>query len=74
LIEAILSCCAISDPEDLSGINPKKFASTEAGAARAIRARLLLEESYQIADALPSGRRPLIHRVIGRTENGGEQN
>jgi pyrimidine-nucleoside phosphorylase/thymidine phosphorylase len=39
--------------------------------ARASRARQLLEESYQIADAPLSEKRPLIHRVIG---NPGEKN
>jgi pyrimidine-nucleoside phosphorylase len=39
--------------------------------ARAGRARQLLEESYQIADAPLSEKRPLIHRVIG---NPGEKN
>jgi pyrimidine-nucleoside phosphorylase len=34
--------------------------------ARAGRARQLLEESYRIADAPLSERRPLIHRVIGK--------
>jgi thymidine phosphorylase len=39
--------------------------------ARAGRARQLLEESYQIADAPLREKRPLIHRVIG---NPGEKN
>jgi pyrimidine-nucleoside phosphorylase len=39
--------------------------------ARAGRAKQLLEESYQIADAPLSEKRPLIHRVIG---NPGEKN
>jgi pyrimidine-nucleoside phosphorylase len=33
---------------------------------RATRALQLLEESYQIADAPPHNKRPLIHRVIGK--------
>jgi thymidine phosphorylase len=32
---------------------------------RAGRSRQLLEQSYQIADSPPRGKRPLIHRVIG---------
>jgi thymidine phosphorylase len=39
--------------------------------ARAGRAKQLLEESYQIADAPLREKRPLIHRVIG---NPGEKN
>jgi thymidine phosphorylase len=39
--------------------------------ARAVRAKHLLEESYQIADAPLRETRPLIHRVIG---NPGEKN
>ena len=39
--------------------------------ARASRARLLLEESYQIADSPAREKRPLIHRVIGKP---GEKN
>jgi pyrimidine-nucleoside phosphorylase len=39
--------------------------------ARAVRARQLLEESYQIADSPVHEKRPLIHRVIG---NSGEKN
>jgi pyrimidine-nucleoside phosphorylase len=39
--------------------------------ARAVRAKQLLEESYQIADAPLRETRPLIHRVIG---NPGEKN
>jgi len=39
--------------------------------ARAARAKQLLEESYQIADAQPREKRPLIHRVIGKP---GEKN
>jgi pyrimidine-nucleoside phosphorylase len=39
--------------------------------ARAARAKQLIEESYQIADAPPSEKRPLIHRVIGKP---GEKN
>jgi pyrimidine-nucleoside phosphorylase len=35
--------------------------------ARATRARQLLEQSYQIADSPPHEKRPLIHRVIGKT-------
>ncbi len=35
--------------------------------ARAARARQWIEESYQIADAPLSGRRPLIHKVIGKS-------
>ena len=38
---------------------------------RAARAKQLLEESYQIADAPPREKRPLIHRVIGKP---GEKN
>jgi pyrimidine-nucleoside phosphorylase len=38
---------------------------------RAARSRQLLEQSYQIADSLPQGKRPLIHRVIGKS---GEKN
>ncbi|MGA8273068.1 MAG: hypothetical protein WB919_16010, partial [Candidatus Sulfotelmatobacter sp.] len=34
---------------------------------RADRARKLLEESYRISDSPPSEKRPLIHRVIGKT-------
>lgn len=34
--------------------------------ARAVRARQLLEESYQIADSVGHEKRPLIHRVIGK--------
>ncbi len=34
---------------------------------RATRARQLLEESYQIADSPVHDKRPLIHRIIGRT-------
>jgi pyrimidine-nucleoside phosphorylase len=33
--------------------------------ARAVRSRQLLEQSYQIADSPPHGKRQLIHRVIG---------
>jgi pyrimidine-nucleoside phosphorylase len=39
--------------------------------ARAVRARQLLDESYQIADSPVHEKRPLIHRVIG---NSGEKN
>jgi pyrimidine-nucleoside phosphorylase len=39
--------------------------------ARATRAKQLLEESYQIADAPAREKRPLIHRVIGKP---GEKN
>jgi pyrimidine-nucleoside phosphorylase len=39
--------------------------------ARAVRARQLLEQSYQIADSPPHEKRPLIHRVIGKS---GEKN
>jgi pyrimidine-nucleoside phosphorylase len=39
--------------------------------ARAVRARQLLEESYQIADSPAHEKRPLIHRVI---RNSGEKN
>jgi pyrimidine-nucleoside phosphorylase len=39
--------------------------------ARAARARQRLEESYQIADSPPPGKRLLIHRVIGKS---GEKN
>jgi thymidine phosphorylase len=39
--------------------------------ARAARAKQLLEESYQIADAPAREKRPLIHRVIGKP---GEKN
>jgi thymidine phosphorylase len=39
--------------------------------ARASRARLLLEESYQIADSPARDKRPLIHRAIGKP---GEKN
>jgi pyrimidine-nucleoside phosphorylase len=39
--------------------------------ARAVRARQLLEESYQIADSPVHEKRPLIHRVI---RNSGEKN
>ena len=39
--------------------------------ARAVRARQLLEESYQISDTPAHERRPLIHRVIGSS---GEKN
>ncbi len=38
---------------------------------RVARARQLLEESYQIADSPPEEKRPLIHRVIGKS---GEKN
>ena len=38
---------------------------------RAARAKQLLEESYQIADAPAHEKRPLIHRVIGKL---GEKN
>jgi pyrimidine-nucleoside phosphorylase len=39
--------------------------------APALRARQLLEESYQIDEARPQSKRPLIHRVIG---NPGDKN
>jgi thymidine phosphorylase len=39
--------------------------------ARANRARRLIEESYRITDSPPIDKRPLIHRVIGKT---GEKN
>jgi pyrimidine-nucleoside phosphorylase len=39
--------------------------------ARAVRARQLLEQSYKIADSPPHEKRPLIHRVIGKS---GEKN
>jgi pyrimidine-nucleoside phosphorylase len=39
--------------------------------ARAARAKLLLDESYQIADSPAREKRPLIHRVIGKP---GEKN
>jgi len=35
--------------------------------ARAVRARQLLEESCRIADAPPREKRPLVHRVIGKS-------
>jgi pyrimidine-nucleoside phosphorylase len=40
-------------------------------AARATRAKQLIEQSCQISDAPPSEKRPLIHRVIGKS---GEKN
>jgi len=36
----------------------------------ALRSKQLLEESFQISDSLLSEKRPLIHRVIGRTDGG----
>jgi pyrimidine-nucleoside phosphorylase len=36
--------------------------------AQAARARQLIEVSYVVEDAAPSAKRPLIHRVIGRSE------
>jgi pyrimidine-nucleoside phosphorylase len=39
--------------------------------ALATRARKILEESYKIADSVPREKRPLIHRVIGKS---GEKN
>ena len=38
--------------------------------ARAARARTLLEESYQIEDAPPAQKRPLVHQVITDSEEG----
>jgi len=38
---------------------------------RAASSRQLLQQSYQIAESLPHGKRPLIHRVIGKS---GEKN
>jgi len=35
--------------------------------ARAVRAKQLIGQSYQIADSPPSEKRPLIHRVIGKS-------
>ena len=35
--------------------------------ARAVRARQLLEASCQITDAAPAAKRPLIHRIIGKS-------
>jgi pyrimidine-nucleoside phosphorylase len=35
--------------------------------ARAQRARHLIEQSCEVADALPSGKRPLVHKVIGNS-------
>jgi thymidine phosphorylase len=35
--------------------------------AQAARAQQLIEASCQIADAAPSTKRPLIHRVIGKS-------
>ena len=35
--------------------------------ARAARARQLIEESFQITDAAPAAKRPLIHRIIGKS-------
>jgi pyrimidine-nucleoside phosphorylase len=40
---------------------------------RAVRAQQLLEESCRIADVPPSEKRPLIHRVIGRTNGKSEE-
>ena len=37
--------------------------------AQAVRARTLLEESYQISGAPPAGKPPLIHRVIFKGEH-----
>ena len=39
--------------------------------ARATRAQQLIAQSYEISDSPPSGKRPLIHRVIGKS---GEKN
>ena len=55
---------AVSAGEPLATI----YYNTE---TRAARARQLLEESYEIADTLARGKRPLIHRVIGKP---GERN
>jgi len=38
--------------------------------ARARQAKQLLEKSYQLADSPPSDQRPLIHRVIRKSEEG----
>ncbi len=35
--------------------------------ARAARARQLIEASFQITDAAPAAKRPLIHRIIGKS-------
>jgi thymidine phosphorylase len=39
--------------------------------AKASRARQLIEASYVVADTAPSTRRPLVHRIIGKS---GEKN
>jgi pyrimidine-nucleoside phosphorylase len=39
--------------------------------AKATRARQLIEASYVVTDAAPSTKRPLIHRIIGKS---GEKN
>ena len=35
--------------------------------ARAVRARQLIEASFRITDAAPAAKRPLIHRIIGKS-------
>jgi len=39
--------------------------------AKATRARQLIEASYVVTDAAPTTKRPLIHRIIGKS---GEKN